>query len=218
MQPHGVRRRFHISQRRLRNCWTGRIDKDRHTRGCRHHFAQQLQPLRHQLSCENIDARQVVAGPGKACDKTKSDRVFSCDEDDRDRCSSRLRRERRSLTYGYDNGDPTASQIVGQSRQSITLILCRAVQDRYVLPLYKAGPLQTLPESAQKLLVLRYRGEDADHRHRPLLRARRERPRGCHARTALLTLRRSAPIISYLAVQQSSSWPRIRDTSAPVKV
>jgi hypothetical protein len=36
-----------------------------------------------------------------------------CDEDDRDRRGSRLHRECRRLTYGYDNRDPPASQIVG---------------------------------------------------------------------------------------------------------
>jgi hypothetical protein len=33
---------------------------------------QELQPLRYQLSRENIDPRQVAAGPGKAGDKTES--------------------------------------------------------------------------------------------------------------------------------------------------
>jgi len=50
------------------------------------------------------------------------------------------------------------------------------IQDRHVLALNKARLLEALPESAQKFFVLRYSGEDPDHRHRRLLRPRRERP------------------------------------------
>src|SRR5262245_15164743 len=49
------------------------------------------------------------------------------------------------------------------------------IQDRHVLALNKARLLEALSESAQKLFVLRYGGEDPDHLHRRL-RARRERP------------------------------------------
>src|SRR5262249_15468834 len=51
------------------------------------------------------------------------------------------------------------------------------IQDRQVLALNKARLLEALPKSAQKLFVLRYGSEHSDHRHRGLLRARRERPR-----------------------------------------
>src|SRR5262249_10895831 len=75
------------------------------------HFAQEPQPLRHQLSRENIDPRQVAAGPGEAGAKTEPSGVFSGDEHDRNRRGSRL--QRRKLSYGHDNRDPAASQIVG---------------------------------------------------------------------------------------------------------
>ena len=85
------------------------------------------------------------------------------------------------LTYGYDCCDPSASQIDSKGRQSIYFILGGVVQDRHVVALDKACVLQALLESAQKLLVLRYRGEEPDHRHR-LLRTRRERL-GCNSTT-----------------------------------
>src|SRR5262245_53616643 len=56
------------------------------------------------------------------------------------------------------------------------------VQDRHVLALNETRLLEALPESAQKLFVLRYGGEDPDHRHRRLLRARRKGP--CRSRAA----------------------------------
>jgi len=55
------------------------------------------------------------------------------------------------------------------------------VQDRHVLALDKARLFEALPESPQKLLVLRCGGEDPDYRHLRLLRARRERPGYCSA-------------------------------------
>ena len=165
----------------LCNCLVGRIDKHRHTGSCGYHLAQQGKPLRHQLSRENINPCQVATGPGEADDKTEPDRVFCCNEKDRDRRCRRLRRERRRLTYGCDNSDPAANQIVSESRQLIK-IPGGAVSDRNVLVLDKACLLETLPESAQKLLVLQYGGEDPDHRYRRLLGPRNERP--CRRHTA----------------------------------
>src|SRR5262245_61639944 len=52
------------------------------------------------------------------------------------------------------------------------------VQNRQVITLDKTRLLEALPESAQQLFVLRYGGEQPDHRHRWLLGARRERPCG----------------------------------------
>src|SRR5262245_25928953 len=52
------------------------------------------------------------------------------------------------------------------------------VQNRQVITLDKTRLLEALPESAQQLFVLRYGGEQPDHRHRRLLRARADRPRG----------------------------------------
>src|SRR6516162_1069056 len=53
------------------------------------------------------------------------------------------------------------------------------VFDREIVALAKTGLFQTFAKCAQAIResVRRYRGEKSDHRHRPLLRARRERPR-----------------------------------------
>jgi hypothetical protein len=48
---------------------------------------QKPQPLGYHLAAEIIDAGRVAAGPGKAGDKTKLDRVVADAEDDGDgRC------------------------------------------------------------------------------------------------------------------------------------
>ena len=79
-----------------------------------------------------------------------------------------------------DHGDLPANQFGRQRRQPIELILGPAVFDRHVLALDIAGLLQALAKCAQTVRVIASgdRGvEEPDHRHRRLLRARRERPR-----------------------------------------
>ena len=76
-----------------------------------------------------------------------------------------------------------ANQIGRQCRQPIDLILRPAVYDRQVLALDIAGLLQALAKCAQTVRdrVRRCGVEEPDHRHRRLLRARRERPRSRRA-------------------------------------
>src|SRR5262249_61048087 len=66
-----------------------------------------------------------------------------------------------------------------QLRLPIDLIVGPAVGNRHVLALDVAGLLQTQAKCAQtvRLRIRRCGGEETNHRHRWLLRARRERPR-----------------------------------------
>src|SRR5262249_46787115 len=66
---------------------------------------------------------------------------------------------------------------------SIKLIVCPAVFNRDVLALEVAGLLQATMKSAQTVreFIGRCRVEKPDHRHRRLLRPRRERPHHCRA-------------------------------------
>ena len=180
LQPHGAGSRFHVSQRGLGSRSIGWIDEHGHTSGCGHQLAQEFQPLCRQLATEKIDPGQVAARPGEAGDKTEPDRVFAGDEDDGDRRGCRLGRQRDGSTADRgDHGDLPANQIGRQRRQPIDLILGPAVFDRHVLALDKARFLQALAKSAQTVRerVRRCGVEEPDHRHRRLLRARRERPR-----------------------------------------
>ena len=60
-----------------------------------HQLTQYLQPLCRQLVIEKIDAGQISARPGETGDKTKLDRVFADDENDRNCRGRRLGRQRR---------------------------------------------------------------------------------------------------------------------------
>jgi hypothetical protein len=77
-----------------------------------------------------------------------------------------------------------ASQIGGQLRQSIKPIFCPAIFDCNISTFGIAGLVQTLPERGQTadiIGMLSSTVEESDHRHRPLLCARRERPRASRA-------------------------------------
>ena len=78
-----------------------------------------------------------------------------------------------------DHGDLPANQFGRQRRQPIELTLGPAVFNRHVLALDVACLLQALAECAQTIRVRRQAMwvEEPDHRHRRLLRPRRERPR-----------------------------------------
>ena len=78
-----------------------------------------------------------------------------------------------------NHGHLTANQIGRQRRQSIVLVLRPAIFDRHVPALDIAGFAQALAERAHtvRVPVRRCAAEEPDHRHRRLLRARRERPR-----------------------------------------
>src|SRR5262249_2405760 len=83
-----------------------------------------------------------------------------------------------------DDGNAAANQLGRQARQSIVIILRRAVFDRYILAVDITRVLEALTESAQTIhaRVERIGVEESDHRHGRLLRTRRERPR--RSRTA----------------------------------
>jgi hypothetical protein len=73
----------------------------------------------------------------------------------------------------------TTNQISRQVRQAIVLILRPPIFDAYVMPFDITGFLQALMECDSKRIAITRAGiEVANHRHRRLLRPRRERPRG----------------------------------------
>src|SRR5262249_22991731 len=82
-----------------------------------------------------------------------------------------------------DHRHLTAYQIGCEVGQSVVLVLRPAILDRHILALDVAGFTNALPECGQIARTIgRRAAEEPDHRHRRLLRARRERPR--HRRAA----------------------------------
>src|SRR5262249_4568908 len=125
-------------------------------------------------------ACEVAARTGEAGDKTKLDWVFGGDENDGNRPGCRLCRQRHSRTSERgDHCNLPANQVGRQRRQSIDLIFAPAVYDRDVLALDIPAILEATVKSAKtvRVRVRRLAVEKPDHRHRLLLRPRRERPR-----------------------------------------
>ena len=76
-----------------------------------------------------------------------------------------------------------ADQIGRKPRQPIRMIVCEAILDRYVLAFDEPNLGQARQECGHKMRGTEScrASEESDHRHRPLLRACRERPRGRRA-------------------------------------
>jgi len=127
-------------------------------------------------------ATRIAARPCQAVDQTQLDRVFADAEHDRDRRGRSFGGDRSKVAGGCGNDGHTTTREVGhQSRQAIELTLQPMVLHRHVLALDVAGFVEALAEPSNKGRVRQSGIDEADHRHRPLLRARRERPWRCRA-------------------------------------
>jgi hypothetical protein len=179
LQAHRTCCRFHVSHRGLGDRRIVRFDQQGEARGCRHHVAQQLEPLGCHLRREPVDAGQIAGRPRETCDQAKPDRIIGDDENDRDRRGRILGRERGGTGRCDDHSDPSARQVGGQRRQSIELILGPAVFDRDVLAFDIACFLEALAKPPHEVRdsISRSGIEKPNHRHRRLLRARRQRPK-----------------------------------------
>src|SRR5262245_38492526 len=107
------------------------------------------------------------------------DRVSANAKGDRDRRGRSFGRKRRRIANRSDNADATADEVGHERRQAVVLAAEPAVLDGHVLALYVAGFGEAFTERACMAggAIERPTADKADHRHRRLLRARRERPR-----------------------------------------
>ena len=110
---------------------------------------QKLHPLRRQFTADKVDACRVAAGPCKAGDESKPDRIFGKQEDNGVRCGRRFGRERRRVGACEDDRNLLADQFGSHCWQSVVLTLGPAVFDRNVIAHDIAGLLQALMKSAQ---------------------------------------------------------------------
>src|SRR5262245_12315351 len=94
-------------------------------------------------------------------------------------------RQHRSAASGRgDHRYLAADQIGRKRRQSIILAFRKVEFDRHVAAFHVAGLTQATAKRVDKVasVILSQAAQEADHRHRRLLRARRERP--CDRRAA----------------------------------
>ena len=129
---------------------------------------EKSQPLRIQFTGKKIDASCVAPGAAKAGDKTEPDWVFG--------------RGGSAARYRNDTHLPL-HQISRQLGQPVILTIRPTILDCDVLTLEVASFTKTLPERTQEPCIrIDSAGvEHPNHRHRSLLRTRRERPCGSAA-------------------------------------
>src|SRR5262245_21767835 len=142
---------------------------------------QEAEPLGPSLRVHRRDAGDVAAWSIEAGNQTSLHRIGTAAVNDRDRCSCSLRRGCCRRAAGRsDDRHPAADQIDHQFRQPIKFIARPTVFDRHVLAFDVAGFAQAFAECCHEVSARLRRTsiEISDHRHRRLLRARRERPRG----------------------------------------
>ena len=182
LQPEGARPP-HLTHCSSRVSGIGRVDEQRHDARRGKQLVQQFQPLRRYLHVQLGHARDVAARPVKAGDEAELDRVAARFEDDRNGRGRCLCRKRRRSAGRGNHGHLTTNQIGRHRRQPIILALRPAVFDRHVVAINVTGFAQPFEKGRQlPRVILGGRSVDKpDHRHRRLLRARRERPRGCRA-------------------------------------
>src|SRR5262245_31638947 len=144
---------------------------------------QQPKLLCPKLRRNEGDTGDVAARPVETGDEAELNRVAAGYEDDRDRRSRRLGYNCRGDVMRSDHRHLTAYQIGCEVGQSLDLVLRPAILDHDILALDVAGFTNPLPEGGQITCTIgkRRTAEETDHRHRRLLRARRERPRCCRA-------------------------------------
>src|SRR5215831_7604945 len=184
----------------------GWIDQHRDAGGLGHQIMEKSQPLGRNLSGEKIDPGRVAARLGKAGDQTKPDGVVADAEDDRDACGRSLGRlSNGGLTGRSDNGYATADEVSHERRQAIVSALQPVVFDHDVLALDVAGFVEAVVERSRIAPrgLRRPNVDEADDRHRWLLRARRERPccRAAHERDE-----RAAPHVWMAPAWQEIIW------------
>ena len=106
--------------------------------------------------------------------------IVASREHDGNRRSRRLGRERCRVSASYNHGALRRTRSAASAGSRSNPIICPAVFDRYVLALDIALPSFRPRRNADNRCAERIKRripEEADHRHRRLLRARRERPR-----------------------------------------
>src|SRR5262249_52348523 len=143
----------------------------------RDQLVQQLQALWLQGSVSKAHAGDIAARPVEAGHDPACNGIAAGDEHDRYRRGGSPSRAHGDLLTD-NHGYMPAHQVRHQFRESIELVLCPSELDRYVVAVDEIGFLQAVAERRYPIdgIDSRRRVENPDHRHRALLRARRERP------------------------------------------
>src|SRR5215472_5695362 len=144
-------------------------------------LVQKFQILCAQQGEHGSNARDVACRSINARYKTRSNRIASAYENDRNGLSCSFCCKCRWKKVSSDNRHPTFHQLRRQSRQSIVMAIRCVVFDRHVLTVDDANLAQTLPEGFHQRQWLGRPLVKESYRRKRLLRPRRARPRSRRA-------------------------------------
>ena len=173
-QPDACGRRLHLASIASAAGW---LRVDEHSRRCSRGTTRAAAPAvcRPSSATWKTDAGDIAARPARLATRPSPTGSAACGEDDRNGRGRGLGAS-AAMPVAADHGDRRSHQFGRQRRQPIVLAVRPAVFDRHVLAVDIAGLAQTLPERGYKMRIAdagRPAAEQADHRHRRLLRARR---------------------------------------------
>ena len=155
----------------------GWVEQHRDQRGSRNQPVKEPQSLSLQHLLKDVHPGCVAARPIEAHDQAGCDRIDAIYEDNWNRCGCRVGRKcRGAASRRDDHGHAPADNIPGQRYKSIGLTIRGAEINRHVPAFDVTGVFQGLAECRHQVRVKGLAVEKSDHRHRRLLRARRERP------------------------------------------
>src|SRR5262249_45086911 len=128
-------------------------------------------------------ASSVSARPSEAGDEPGRHRIESDYEDNRDRGGRRLSRQRRWRRIGQDEGHGTTGEPGSHRPEALIAASCPEKLECNIPSFIETNLAESSAECGHLSvrLSLGNRAKKADHRHRRLLRAGRERPSGCRA-------------------------------------
>src|SRR5262249_25597467 len=160
--------------------WIRRIPEHTDDGGLRDEIVEKPEAFGVQIARQYGGASAIAARSAETRYVPLPDWIAAGHENDRDACGQR---HHDGIGAGADRDQrhTTLDQIGRERRQSIILILCPTIFDRQILALDKAGFQQALTEcrrvSGRRSPGRRPRAQESNHRHRRLLRPRRDRPR-----------------------------------------
>jgi hypothetical protein len=158
--------------------------KERDTRGARHQFMQQAQPLGAQLRRHVVDAGNIAARAAEACHDTGLHRVSAGGKYVRNGGGRGLRGESSCRADRCDDHRHRTPHQIGRQVREPTVVAVRPAEFDYdVAALGITDFSKALSERRQKtgVRLRKARMEKSNDRHRGLLRVRRERRRRCAA-------------------------------------
>ena len=165
------------------NFGTFGIDENTDQCGRGHQLAHEFEPLGEQFGRQPGDAGGRAPRPTEARHQAEFHRVVAGEKNQRNGRTGFAHAERRADAAGNDDGCATLNEIGREHRQPIEMTLRPAIFDDEVPTVDEADLGKALAERDEKIAISADRAavEKSDHRHRRLLRARRERPRSRRA-------------------------------------